>query len=262
MAAHILVARASAHLLVLTTQGRAFRLPVATLPRTEVRGRGGSLPDRLALAGDGAESLGALLALDDDQDAGKYLLIATAQGWVHRLRSNYVGPRLQPGSQLFDPRRGGGAPAAMALAGSDDDVLVALRSGIGIRFGVGTIRRGGVLGIQVQAGDAVAGISGVQEDGCVLLATAEGKGIRREMSGFRANKSPGGQGKILMRTDALVGASAVGAEDEVLCISDQAKVIRFAAAEISTTAGSVQGNSLMDCRGSCLAAFAVVPPPE
>ena len=37
----------------------------------------------------------------------------------------------------------------MALAESGDDVLLALRSGLGIRFGAATVKRGGVLGIQV-----------------------------------------------------------------------------------------------------------------
>jgi len=39
----LLVARTSAHLLILTSRGRAFRLPVESLPETEVRGRGTSL---------------------------------------------------------------------------------------------------------------------------------------------------------------------------------------------------------------------------
>ena len=49
--------------------------------------------------------------------------------------------------------------------------------------------------------------------------------------------------------------------DEVLCISGQSKIIRFAAAEISITSGAVQGNSAMDCRGSSLTAVTIVPPP-
>ena len=64
LAAHLLVARTAAHLLILSDQGRAFRVPVETLPQTEVRGRGTSLPDRLVLTP--GESLAAALALDED----------------------------------------------------------------------------------------------------------------------------------------------------------------------------------------------------
>jgi DNA gyrase subunit A len=260
VATRVLVARVSASLLVLTSQGRAFRVPVDTLPLTEVRGRGTSLPDRLMLSGD--ESLGAVLALDDELDAQSYVLIAMDNGGVRRLRCNYVGPRLQPGTQLIDPSRDGGAPVAIALSSGDGDVLVALRSGIGIRFPEERIRRDGVLGIQVKRDDVVAGISGVHDDSAVLLVTGDGKATRREMSAFRANKSPGGQGKILMKTDELVDVAAVSEADEVLCISEQSKIIRFAAAEIPAKTGTVQGNSAMDCRGSSLTAVTIVPPPK
>jgi len=260
LVAHLLVARISVGLLVLTNLGRAFRFPVDTLPQTEVRGRGTSLPDRLALPA--GESLQAIIALDDDDIDHPNLLIATHNGWVHSLRRNYVGPRLQPGTQLFDPKRGGGSPAALALARSQDDVLVALRSGIGIRFPQSLVRRGGVHGIKIKPADAVASITGVSADGAALLVTADGKGIRRLMAGFRANKSAGGQGKFLMNTDALVGAKAVGDNDEVLCISSYSKIIRFAAAEIPTKTSTVQGNAVMDCRDNRLAALALVPPPK
>jgi DNA gyrase subunit A len=256
LAAHILIARAGAHLLALTSQGRAFRLPVDSLPLTEVRGRGTSLPERLRLAE--GESLAAVVALDDERDAGRYLLIATAGGWLHRLRTNYVGPHLQPGARLYDPGRGGGPPAALALVTSEVDVLLALRSGSGIRFAQTLIRREGVPGIQIAPGDAVVGLAGVRDEDAALLVSNQGKGIRREMDSFRANKSPGGQGKALLKADDLAGVVAVAEGDEVLCLSEQAKVIRFAAAEVSTTAGSVQGNSLMDCRGSRLVSIVAV----
>ncbi len=255
LAIHVVTARTSACLLVLTNLGRAFRLPVDTLPLTEVRGRGTSLPDRLALSA--GESVAAVLALDDETDSQPYVLIATANGWVHRLRRNYVGPRLQPGATLSDPQRDGGAPVVMSLSRGDADVLLALRGGTGIRFGEQLIRRDGVLGIQVKPGDSVAGITSVQDGDAVLLVTSDGKGTRRDMSSFRANKSPGGQGKVLMKTNSLVGAATVAETDEALCLSEHAKIIRFATAEIPIKSGSVQGNSVMDCRGSRLAAIAI-----
>ena len=258
-ASRLLVARATANLLLLTDHGRAFRVPVHSLPLTEVRGRGTSLPDRLPLAS--GESIGALLALDDELDPRSYVLIATSDGWVRRLRRNYVGPHLQPGTQLCDPLREGGTPVAMSLSSGNADILLALRGGAGIRFDEQTIRRDAVHGIQVKPGDTIAGITSVQNDDAVLLVTADGKGTRRLMNAFRANKTPGGQGKVLMKTDALVGAVAVSDTDSVLCLSAQAKIIHFAATELPTTAGTVQGNNIMDCRGSNLTAIAVVPAP-
>jgi DNA gyrase/topoisomerase IV subunit A len=147
----------------------------------------------------------------------------------------------------------------MGLSSGEADVLLALRGGTGIRFDEQRIRRDAVQGIQVKPGDVVASITSVRDDDTVLLVTAEGKGTRRQMKTFRANKSPGGQGKILMNTDELTGAVAVADTAEVLCLSAHAKIIRFAAAELPAKTGTVQGNSVMDCRGSNLAAVAIVP---
>ncbi|MCS6844421.1 MAG: hypothetical protein NZ528_08905 [Caldilineales bacterium] len=256
--AHLLVARQSATLLALTSRGRAFRVGVDTLPLTEIRGRGLSLAERLPLTPD--EELAVLVALDD-ADPRSTALVATASGWVRSWHRNYLGPRLQPGTLLYEPQRGGGVPVAATLSGGDGDVLIALRSGLAYRFPESQVRRDGVRGIQLRPEDAVVGIAAVREESTVLLVTADGQGARREMSTFAANKSAGGQGKVIMKTEQLAGVAAVNEEDEVLCISASGKIIRFAAAEVPVKAGSVQGVAVLDVRNDRLAALAVAPAP-
>lgn len=259
LVAHLVLARESAGLLVLSSRGRAFRLPVDSLPLTEVRGRGASIPDRLMFSDD--ETVAAVLALDDEQDSRNTLLIATRSGWLRSLHRNYVGVRLQSGTLLSDPKRGG-PPAVMTLSDGAGEVLTVLRSGLGYRFSERLISREGVRGIQVHPDDAVVGLVSVKSDEDeVLLVTADGQGTRRQMAGFAANKSPGGQGKVIMKTDALAGAVRAGDGDEVLCISGFAKVIRFAAGEVPAKSGNVQGVNVLDTRGDSLAALAVIAPP-
>jgi DNA gyrase subunit A len=258
-AAHLLTGRASATLLILTNRGRAFRVAIDTLPLTDVRGRGGALPERLMLTPD--ETIAAAVVLDD-ADPRPSVLVATAAGWVRPWHRNYLGPRLQPGTLLYEPQRGGGAPAAITLAHGDGDVLLALRSGLAYRFAESQVRRDGVRGIQVHPEDAVVGIASVRDESTVLFVTADGQGARRAMSGFSANKTPGGQGKIIMKTDALVGVAAVDDADEALLISGLAKIIRFGVADVPVKAGSVQGVNVMDCRNDTLTALAIAPAPE
>jgi DNA gyrase subunit A len=256
---HLLVARAGAGLLVLSTRGRAFRLPLDTVPLTDIRGRGGSLPERLMFTSD--EAIGCVVALDDEHDTRSNLLIVTNSGLVRSVHRTYVGPRLQPGTLLSDPKRGG-APAGMTLSSGGGDVLIALRSGVGYRFDERLIRREGTRGIQTSPDDSVVGIVGVSgDDDEVLLVTADGQGTRRQMAGFSANKTPGGQGKMLIKTGALVGMAQVAEGDEALCITGFAKIIRFAAAEVPAKSSAVQGVSVLDTRGDSLAAVAVVTPP-
>lgn len=259
LAAHLAVTRASASLLVLSSRGRAFRIAVDSLPLTEVRGRGASLPERLLFTAE--ETVAAVLALDDEQDQRSTVLIATASGWLRSLHRSYVGPRLQPGTLLSDPKRGG-PPAVLALSNGSGEVLLVLRSGLGYRFPERLISREGVRGIQTRPDDHVIGLVSIQsEEDEVLLVTADGQGTRRQMAGFASNKSPGGQGKVIMKSDALAGAARVGSGDEALCISGFSKIIRFAADEVPAKSGNVQGVSILDTRGDSLAALAVAAPP-
>lgn len=254
----VIVTWSDASLLILTSRGRAFRVPVDTLPLGEVRSRGMSLPERLNFTDN--EGIGAVVALDEERDARSILLIGTAGGWVRPVHRSYVGPRLQPGTLLSDPRRGG-PPAAMALSDGQGDVLLAVRSGKGYRFPERLIRREGVRGIQVHPDDALVGLVGVTgDDDQVLLVTADGQGTRRILSGFAANKSPGGQGKVLMKTANLSGLAVVADGFDAICVSEQAKIIRFGADEVPAKTGAVQGVHVMDCRGDNLTALAVVGP--
>jgi DNA gyrase subunit A len=61
------------------------------------------------------------------------------------------------------------------------------------------------------------------------------------MSGFAANKSAGGAGKIAMKSYKLIGAAAVQPEDDIWILTRLGKMIRFRADEIPTTDGAVQG---------------------
>jgi DNA gyrase subunit A len=242
LVAHLAVTRASASLLLLSSRGRAFRIPVDSLPLTEVRGRGASLPERL-------------LFTEDET------LIGTQNGWLRSLHRTYVGPRLQPGTLLSDPKRGG-PPAVLALSNGSSEVLMVLRSGLGYRFSERLINREGVRGIQTRPDDTVVGVVSIQGDEDeVLLVTADGQGTRRQMAGFANNKSPGGQGKVIIKSDALAGAARVGSGDEALCISGFAKIIRFGVDEVPAKSGNVQGVSILDTRGDNLAALAVLAPP-
>lgn len=259
LVAKLAVTRASASLLLLSSRGRAFRIPVDSLPLAEVRGRGASLPERLLFTAD--ETVAALLALDDEQDPRNTVLIATQSGWLRSMHRTYVGPRLQPGTLLSDPKRGG-PPAVMALSSGSSDVLLVLRSGLGYRFPERLISREGVRGIQTRPDDTVVGLVSIQSDEDeVLLVTADGQGTRRQIAGFASNKSPGGQGKVIIKSDALAGAARVSSGDEALCISGFAKIIRFAVDEAPAKSGNVQGVSILDTRGDSLAALAVIAPP-
>jgi len=77
------------------------------------------------------------------------------------------------------------------------------------------------------------------------------------MSGFAANKAPGGGGKLAFKSDRLIGAVAVQPGDDLFIISRLGKIIRFRSDEVPPKEGVVQGVNCMALRGDeCVAVTA------
>ena len=154
---------------------------------------------------------------------------------------------MRPGIPLLDTGRFGPLASAGWTSG-EGDVFIATRKGLAIRFKEKMVHANGSLGIRLERGDDVAAVCGTSEDGSVFMMSADGKGTIRQMAGFRANKAPGGGGKIAMKTDQLVGAISVQDEDDLFIISQLSKIIRFQAIEIPPKTGVVQGVNCMSLR--------------
>ncbi len=253
---HLVVADERATLLVLTSRARAFRIPVAELPQADIAARGNPMTDWLSLTAE--ERITVVLPLDES-DSRSQMLIATERGWVRKLQRRYVGPSLHPGTLLYDPREGGG-PVAATLSDGTADVFMATAQGQSIRFSEKVIPLRGALGIRLKPGDSVVGLCPVTDAQQVLLISRDGKGTRRLMEGFAA-QGAGGQGKIAMKTDELAVVAPIADPDEVLCISEMGKIIRFPATEVPARASAVQGVSVIELQRDRVAAAVVIPPP-
>lgn len=251
------VADASMSLLIVTSRSRAFRVPVEAIRETGIHGRGAPVLGSPGLTS--GEEVAAVAVLDDN-DPRPQLFIATERGWIRRLHRNYLGPNLQPGTLLYDPREGGG-PAALAWFDEESDVFMVSRLGIGIRFAQKGIPVRGALGMRLRPGDAVAGLCAVADDDPVLLVSRDGKAARRRMAAFAA-QGPGGQGKIAMKAEDVVCAMVAHEADEVFCISEGGKIIRFPAAEIPSRPSAVQGVAAMELVRDRIASVVVSSPPR
>ncbi len=241
------VADASETLLVFTHEGRAFRLAVAALLETPVRGRGQLISALLPLQP--GERVVALLPAD----AGAQVALVSERGQARRVRSSFVGQHMIQGMRFHDPKAGGPLAAACWTSGSDE-VFIATRQGFAIRFPEQRIHDTGSLGIRLERDDAVVGAAAVREESAVFLLSADGKGTLRQMAGFASNKMPGGGGKVALKTDALVGATAALTGDDLFVISRLCKIVRFPMEEIPPKEGVVQGVNCMALRSDeCVA---------
>jgi len=154
---------------------------------------------------------------------------------------------LKPGTTFFNLREFGPLVSACWTPG-DSDLFIATRHGVAIRFSEKLVPPQGILGIKVDPADAVASITSVYNDGGVFLISADGKGTVRRMSGFNANKTPGGSGKLALKTDELISALAVEETDDLFIITETGKIIRFSAGEVPDTEGVIQGVNCISMR--------------
>jgi DNA gyrase subunit A len=248
--AFLLSADENQNLLLITNHARAFRASLADLPESPIRDRGQSLTSRLPLRPD--ERLTIVLP---NQNSG-YVALVTERGQVRRLRYNYIGDNLRSGTLLFEPKELG-APAAACWTTGDADLFIATRQGKAIRFVEQRVPFSGCLGIRLDPGDTVVGVTPVQEESSVFLLSADGKGSIRQMSGFAANKAPGAGGKVALKTDQLVGAAVITDTDDIFIISRLGKIIRFQAVEVPPKEGVVQGVNCMTLRADEIVALTI-----
>jgi DNA gyrase subunit A len=248
--AFLVVADQSAGLILVTNQGRALRTEVSAIVETEVRGRGQPLLENFPLRPD------EKLAIAIPDQGGAYLIMVSERGQVRRIGSQYVGKGLQAGTMLYNTNEGG-APAAACWTNGNSELVIVTRQGKGVRFAERQVPVRGCLGLRVDQGDRVVGVAATPEDGAVFMATDDGKGTVRLMSGFAANKSPGAGGKVVMKTDLLLGVTAVNPGEDVFIISQLGKLIRFQADDVPAKEGVVQGVNCMNLRNDQCTAFTV-----
>jgi DNA gyrase subunit A len=228
--------KVSSHLIMLTNRGRTFRLRVSDLPEAEVRAKGIPLAQKLPLR-DGECIVAAL-----SDGGGDHIAMVGERGWISTVRASFVGKTMIPGVVYHDVEQRGPLAAACWIT-DGDDVFITTQQGSAIRFPAKRVPASGCLGIRLDRDDKVVAVTSVREDSGVFLLSHDGKGTIRLMSGFRANKNPGGGGKIALKTDKLVRAVAVPEPEnyDIFIISRNSKVIRFKAEEVPAKTGTVQG---------------------
>jgi DNA gyrase subunit A len=234
-------------ILLITTSGRAFRLPVSAITEAPVRSRGASMIARFNWPDD--ERLAAIVP----EQAQGYLALASQNGMVRLLRHHVFGEYMKPGTALYDFRQFGQL-ASVCWTTGDQDLFLATRQGRAIRFSEKLVPPQGTLGIRLSENDDVVSITAVSSDSGVFLLGSDGKGTVRQMQGFAPNKSPGAGGKTAIAADHLVCALSTEERQEVFIISRLSKIIRFRLNQIPAKEGVVQGVVCMSLRADVPAA--------
>jgi DNA gyrase/topoisomerase IV subunit A len=240
--AFLLTLEETSSLLLFTSRARVFRFPLDRLEPAPVRGEGRNLLDRLPVEPD--EQLVAALPTR----ATGSVILASASGGIRALRHHLFGEHLRPGTAMYNYAEFGPLAAVCWSPSDGGDLLMVSQAGMAIRFSEKLVPPQGGWGMRLGSGDAIRAVQPVTDESEVFLLAGDGRGTLRAMSSFAANKSLGGSGKIAMRADRVADALVVTRDEDLFCLSEAGKVIRFSAAEVPVTDAPVQGVTCMDVR--------------
>ncbi|MEM6910032.1 MAG: DNA gyrase subunit A [Verrucomicrobiota bacterium] len=253
-------AQAHDYLMFFTNRGRVYVERVYEIPEAPRSARGRSIRNVLNLQPE--ESVAAVLRLEyrtneEGEDVtfsedGGNVLFATRSGKVKKTSlydfKNYrkdgiIAIKLEEGNELI----------GVQLTSGSNEVVLITSGGFSLRFHEEQARpmgraTAGVQGIRPVGEDRVIGLALVSEESKLLVASENGIGKRTDFSEYRA-QSRGGKGIITMKctdkTGPVVGAVAVGQEEELMLMTNGGQSIRIRVADIRETGRNAQGVKLV-----------------
>ena len=242
------------YIMFFTSKGKTYKLKGYEIPEGGRTSKGMNVVNLLPLEAE--EKISAMIRVPADDIAEEekedlYLCMFTRKGIIKRSalseyknirKTGIIAINLDEDDEL----------AWVKLTHGNDDILVATKKGMSIRFNendaraIGRTARG-VRAITLKEGDEVVGMDIVTDDSCVLTVSETGYGRRSMGSDYRV-QSRGGLGLINYRTEQYGDVSAlrvVNEEDDIVIISSDGVIIRIPVNSISIFARPSKGVRVM-----------------
>ena len=225
------------YILFFTDRGRAFRLKGDEIGESGRSSVGTNSVNLLQL--ESGEQVTAMIRVRPE-DEGKYLCMVTEQGVIKRTELAAY-KNLRKGGLIAVSLDDGDRLAWVRLTSGEEELIVATREGMAIRFSEGDVRSmgrsaRGVRAIKLADGDLVVGMAPAGEGIDILTVSENGQGRRTPSDQYRM-QSRGGSGVKNYDTEKngpVAGIVGITGEDDVILISNDGVIIRIRAEEIST----------------------------
>ena len=250
-------------LLCFTNTGRVFKIKGYQIPETASRSaRGTALVNILKLQE--GEKIRNIIPLDNFDDEGIYLTVATKSGIVKRTpvksyaninKNGLIAVNIRDNDKVVD----------VAVTSENQEIILVSKSGKAIRFNSDDVREtgrntSGVRGMKLDDDDVIVGMVPVTDNGELLVISEKGYGKRSGVEEYR-QQNRGGKGlityKVSEKTGNLVGCTLVSDDDDLLIITDSGVIIRVSATEIPTLSRATSGVRLMKASGASIVDFAI-----
>ena len=269
--ASVFVANSHDYLLCFTNQGQVYELKTYQVPEMSRTARGKSAVNLLDL--DDGEQLEAVVNTADievaeDEEDDQFLTMVTRDGYIKRtgvsefqniLSTGIRAIRLEDGDSLAD----------VEVTNGSQDVVIATKGGMSIRFDEAEVRAmgrtaRGVRGVDLEGDDEVAAVAGIDpvHNSWLLTVTENGYGKRSNLDAYRT-QSRNGKGLIDIKTNERNGhvsaLEAVGPGDHLVVMSEQGQIMRTPVEDLSIVGRNTMGVIVMDTEeGDRVAAVDVV----
>jgi DNA gyrase subunit A len=245
---------ASTHttLLVFTDKGKVYWSKVHKLPQGNRQSKGKAIANVVQLAAN--EMVQAILPVEEFT-ADKFVVLVTKNGIIKKTSLDlFSNPR--PSGIIALTTDLEDSLVCAQLTSGKDDIFVATREGMSIRFSEEDVRpmgrsARGVKAVTLGKGDYVIGCEIITPD-CkkhILMVTGKGYGKRSETSEYR-KQGRGGVGIITQKVTDKVGdvisTILVTENEDVMLMTDKGQVIRIKCNNISLLGRNTQGVKLIN----------------
>ena len=247
---HLFIASTHDYLMFFSDKGTVYWLKVHEIPQAGRAARGKPVVNCINIRE--GERIAALVPVRDFTD-NEALIFATRNGTVKKTALSAYGNVRAAGINAINIEPGDELIEVMKTRGNDD-VVLATRRGMSIRFHESDVRSmgratTGVKGIELEKGDYVIGMVVVRERAELLVVSEKGIGKRSVLPDYRVQRR-GGKGIITMqqtgKTGELVALKDVLPEDELMIITKGGIIIRCPVQGIRVSGRNTQGVKLMN----------------
>ena len=247
---HLFVASTHDYLMIFTRAGQCYWLKVWEIPVGGRTSRGKPIVNLLNLSD--KEGIASVVPVREFS-ADRNLLFSTRQGVIKKTELSAYGNVRSVGLNAINIREGDELIDVQITSG-DDEIILASRNGMAIRFKESDARTlgrvsAGVRGLRLRKGDVVVGMVVVREDSKLLVATENGMGKRSEVEEYRLQQR-GGQGVINIKTSdktgKVVAIKSVQDDEQLMLITRKGVVNRQNVDEIRVIGRATQGVKLMN----------------
>ena len=238
-------------LLLFTTRGKVFSLPVHEIPEGKKSTRGKSIHNFLTLMAD--EKITSVLAVG--ATSKEFILFTTRNGIVKKMDIQHFSNIRQSGIVAIGLKKDDSMISALEVSDTED-VYLATQLGKGIRFHASTLRSlgrtaSGVRGVKLKEKDIVIAAAIIAEDNKdtqLTTFTAKGYAKRTKISEYKC-QSKGGSGiavaDITTKTGNLVATAPVKGDEDIVIISKLGQILRTDIKGVKVSGRVTQGVCIM-----------------